>query len=116
MTHYTKVGVPKNQIEKAIEKGSKEENPEFIDNFAKNILPQILSDNKGSPILKNIVISSIWVAFADGLHEKEQQKANEIALKLGMTQKQFDKLMTMWQKEKDLFDEYYGILMDESEQ
>ena len=119
-THFVNAGViDKEAIKDAISRGSNVTSPEYakmMKEFVDITWPQIQERSKPHRHEVNIITTAIYFAMGDGLHQKETAKANEIALKLGMTQEKFDKILQAFAKERDLFDEYYGIFVSSEKQ
>ena len=95
-------------IAKGIEQS---DNPKLIEDFVDNTFPKLQAvaqiDQK-----THVITTALYFANRDGLHPKEKANANQLAIKLGMTQQRFDQLVNVWDKEKQLFDEFYSLYME----
>eukprot|EP01084_Bolivina_argentea_P135478 238710_1 len=114
--HKILFGVDTSQIDEGLKKGELMINnacndPNILQNFALNEWKD-LSSNPYVPIEINLIISCIYFASVDGLHPKELEAANQIALTFGLKQEKFDKVMKALKKEEELFEDFSELFRE----
>eukprot|EP01084_Bolivina_argentea_P041122 75893_1 len=103
-------GIDSTLIDEGIQKAEKlinSNNPNILDDFVKNEWKDL--ESPYVPNVPNLIASCIYFAGVDGLHYKELEKAKEVAIKLGMDEHAFNKLVMALEKEEQLFHDFNEI-------